>query len=96
MKVILCDMKSRSPGPYHPPFQVIWLQLGNNIEELLVQFSFQLVRTPLTNELEDKYKILLQKIFNKSNKLDKSYKLKYIKLLLCFKGAVLNLQGCKL
>jgi len=54
---------------------------SNNIEELLVQFSFQLVRTPLTNELEDKYKILLQKIFNKSNKLDKSYKLKYIKLL---------------
>lgn len=54
---------------------------SNNIEELLVQFSFQLVRTPLTIELEDKYKILLQKIFNKSNKLDKSYKLKYIKLL---------------
>lgn len=48
---------------------------SKNIEELLVQFNFQLTRTQNMKELEDKYQELLNKIFVKNPDL------KYVKII---------------
>jgi len=54
---------------------------SNDIEELLIQFSFQLTRTIYTTELENKYQELLKKIFTKTEETTQKEQTKYIKLI---------------
>ena len=51
---------------------------SHDIEDLLVQFNFQLVRTTNTEALKDKYQNILKKILNGSNE---SNQLEYIKII---------------
>ena len=66
---------------------------SNDINELLLQFSYQLTRTTCTKELEDKYKNILKLIFNNSNRSNELDNIKIIYKLIGYTRDIVSGKG---